>query len=106
MTSPLQRALPALVVLSSCAGVRPAPADEATLLARAQADLAAGHDDEAGKEFEQVLERAPRSLPALRGRIEVARRGGNLEAVASEAAAAARARPTDGSALYALGLAR
>src|SRR5256885_16998657 len=96
------RALSVAVLLCSCAAVRPAPVDGAALLARAQADLAAGRDEEAGKEFEQVLEREPRSLPALRGRIEVARRGGDLDTIASEAAAAVQARPTDGSAFYAL----
>jgi tetratricopeptide (TPR) repeat protein len=80
--------------------------DGAALLGRAQADLAAGRDEDATKEFEEVLESDPRSLPALRGRIEAAGRRSELAKVASEAAAAVQARPTDGSAFYALGLAR
>jgi tetratricopeptide (TPR) repeat protein len=106
MISLAKRAFPAAVLLCSCAAIRPAPLDGASLLARAQADLAAGRDEDAAREFEELLERDPRSLPALRGRIEAAGRRGDLARVASEAAAAAQARPADGSALYALGLAR
>jgi tetratricopeptide (TPR) repeat protein len=106
MPSPLQRALPALALLCSCAAVRPAPTDVASMLARAQDDLAAGQYDEAARRFEAVLERDPRSFAALRGRIETARRRGDLPRVASEAAAAAKSRPTDGVAFYSLGLAR
>jgi tetratricopeptide (TPR) repeat protein len=106
MTSLPTRALPAAALLCSCAAIRPAPVDGAALLARAQADLAAGRDEDAAREFEEVLEGEPRSLPALRGRIEAAGRRGDLARVASEAAAAAQARPADGSAFYALGLVR
>src|SRR5256885_1592931 len=100
------RALSVAVLLCSCAAVRPAPEDGAALLARAQADVAAGRDEEAAREFEELLERDPRSLPALRGRIETAARRGDVARVASEARRATEARPADGSAFYALGLAR
>jgi len=96
----------AAALLCSCAAIRPAPADRASLLARAQSDLAAGRDEDARREFEELLERDPRSLPALRGRVDAAARRGDLARVAKEAAAAADAHPTDGSAFYALGLAR
>jgi len=86
--------------------MRPAPLDPASLLARAQSDLSAGRDEDAAREFEKVLELDPRSLPALRGRVDAATRRGDLGRVASQAAATAQARPADGSAFYALGLAR
>ncbi|MFL5373387.1 MAG: tetratricopeptide repeat protein [Myxococcales bacterium] len=105
MPSPI-RALPVLVLLCSCAAIRPVPADTPTPLAKAQADLAAGRNDEAANEFEQILEGDPGSLAALRGRVETARRRGDLARVASEAAAAAQSRPADGAAFYALGLVR
>jgi tetratricopeptide (TPR) repeat protein len=105
MPSPI-RALPVLALVCSCAAIRPAPVDTPTLLAKAQADLAAGHHDEAAKEFEQLLEREPGSLAALRGRVETARRRGDLARVASEAASSAQSRPADGPAFYALGLVR
>jgi tetratricopeptide (TPR) repeat protein len=100
------RALPVLALLCSCAAIRPAPVDTPALLARAQGDLAAGRTDDAAKEFEQVLERDPGSLAALRGRVETARRRGDLARIATEAASAAQARPADGAAFYALGLVR
>jgi tetratricopeptide (TPR) repeat protein len=106
MTSLPKRALPAAALLCSCAAIRPAPVDGAALLARAQADLAAGRDEDAAKDFEELLEREPRSLPGLRGRIEAAGRRGDLARVATEAAVAAQTRPADGSAFYTLGLAR
>jgi tetratricopeptide (TPR) repeat protein len=106
MTSPLLRGLPALALLCSCVAVRLPPADTAGMLAKAQADLAAGHAEEAGKEFEEVLEREPGSFPALRGRIEAARLQNDLARMADEAQAATRARPSDAAAFYALGLAR
>ena len=102
----MTRALPAAALLCCCASLRPVPPDGAALLARAQADLAAGRDEDAAREFEELLERDPRSLPALRGRIEAAIRRGDFAKVATEAAAAAQARPADGPAFYALGLAR
>jgi len=101
-----KRALSVAVLLCSCAAIRPAPTDGAALLAHAQADLAAGRDEDAAREFDQLLERDPRSLPALRGRIEASSRRGDLAKVASDAAGAAQARPADGTAFYALGLAR
>src|SRR3954471_17797531 len=101
-----KRALPVAVLLCSCAAIRPAPVDGAALLARAQADLAAGRDEDAARGFDAVLERDPRSLAALRGRIEASVRRGDLARVANVAAEAAQARPADGSAFYALGLAR
>jgi len=105
MPSPI-RALPVFVLVCSCAAIRPAPVDTPTPLAKAQADLAAGRHDDAAKEFEQILEGDPGSLAALRGRVETARRRGDLARVASEAASAAQARPSDGPAFYALGLVR
>ncbi|MFL5420256.1 MAG: tetratricopeptide repeat protein, partial [Myxococcales bacterium] len=105
MPSPI-RALPVFVLLCSCAAIRPVPADTRTPLAKAHADLAAGRNDEAANEFEQILEGDPGSLAALRGRVETARRRGDLARVASEAAAVAQSRPADGAAFYALGLVR
>src|SRR3954467_12734329 len=104
MPSPI-RALP-VFLLCSCAAIRPVPADTRTPLAKAQADLAAGRNDEAANEFEQILEGDAGSLAALRGRVETAPRRGDLAGVASEAAAAAQSRPADGAAFYALGLVR
>ena len=73
MPSPI-RALPAFVLACSCAAIRPAPVDTRTPLAKAQADLAAGHHDDAAKEFDEILEREPGSLAALRGRVPSLRR--------------------------------
>jgi cellulose synthase operon protein C len=101
-----KRALPAAALLCSCVAIRPAPVDGTSLLTRAQADLAAGRDEDAARQFEELLERDPASLPALRGRVEAASRRGDLARVANEAAATAHARPADGAAAYALGLAR
>src|SRR3954465_13411527 len=105
MPSPM-RALPILVLVCSCAAIRPVPADTRTPLAKAQADLAAGRNDEAANDFEEILEGDPGSLAAFRGRVETARRRGDLARGASEAAAAAQSRPADGAAFYALGLVR
>jgi tetratricopeptide (TPR) repeat protein len=100
------RALPVFVLVCSCAAIRPVPVDAPTPLAKAHADLAAGRHAEAAKEFEQILEGEPGSLPALRGRVETARRSGDLARVAGEAASAAQSRPADGPTFYALGLVR
>lgn len=66
-----------LALLAACAGRQKQDATE--LLREAQADLAAGHSGKAQREFEEVLQRDPRELAAIRGRIEAARKRGALE---------------------------
>ena len=96
-----------LALACGCATLRPAaPEDAASLLARAQQDLATGGFESAQRGFEAVLQREPRSLAALRGRVEAARRRGALAQVSAELEVAAGERTEDASAWYALGLAR
>lgn len=99
-----KRLLLLVVLVTACAGGRPRPSEET--LETAQRDLASGHADDAQRGFELVLLRDPTSLPAIRGRIEAARKRGGLGLVASELQLRAEARPGDAVALYALGLAR
>ena len=75
--------------------------DTTTLLREAQADLAAGKPGAAQQTFEEVLQRDPRELAAIRGRIEAARKRGALEPLLREL----RTDPREGLQFYALGLA-
>ena len=100
-------ALAACLIIAACSGVpRRGATDTPALLARAQGDLAAGHLEDAQGEFEQALTRDARLYPAIRGRIEAARRRGDLARVTAEALAGTKARSDDGIAWYALGLCR
>jgi tetratricopeptide (TPR) repeat protein len=65
----------------------------------AQADLQAGRAELAQREFEQILEDDPLDVHAIRGRIEAARKAGNLGAVRRSL------KPGDAFAWYAIGLA-
>lgn len=100
----MRRLASTLLLLCACAG-SPLRKSESPL-EMAQRDLAAGRAEEAQREFEQVLAGDPRSLPAIRGRIEAARKRGGLARVSTEAEAQAQARPDDAVAHYALGLVR
>jgi tetratricopeptide (TPR) repeat protein len=88
-----------LAALAACAGRQKAD------LKTAQADLAAGRAEQAQREFEDVLEGAPRELSAIRGRIEAARKRGALGALLRQAEETAQSRPDDAYAWYTLGLA-
>lgn len=82
-----------------CASRR--PPDTAALLRTAQADLAAGKAGEAQSGFEEVLEREPQELGAIRGRVEAAKRRGALDALLLELRS-----PAGWTDFYALGLTR
>ena len=92
---------------SGCiAGKTAAPRDAAALSKAAEADLAAGRAEKAQLGYEAALRLEPRLLPALRGRIEAARRRGALAPVIAVAAARTEAAPQDALGWETLGLAR
>ena len=92
---------------TGCSGGAPrAPKDAASISKAAEADLAAGRPEKAQRGFEEALALEPRLLPAVRGRIEAARRRGALALVVAAAASQAAARPDDALAWETLGLAR
>lgn len=95
-----------VAILAGCASAQRKPQDAAAQLRAAQDDLAGGRFGEAQRGFEDVLARDPRDLPAIRGRIEAARKRGALQPLTREAQDAAAARPSDALAFYTLGLAR
>ena len=102
-------ALAAVVVIGTfgCVSGGPAPKRDATsVLKIAEADLAAGRAEKAQQGFEEALRLEPRLLPALRGRIEAARRRGALPALVAGAVARTEAAPQDAFGWETLGLAR
>jgi tetratricopeptide (TPR) repeat protein len=97
----------AALLLSGCiAGQTAQPKDAAGLLRQADADLAAGRTEQAQLAYEAALRFEPHLLPALRGRVESARRRGALAPIVAQAQARTEAAPQDAMAWEALGLSR
>ena len=92
---------------TGCGGGKLPPArDAAGLLQAADEDLRSNRAEAAQRSYEAALQLEPLLLPAVRGRIESARRRGALPAIVAEAAARAEANPQDALSFYTLGLAR
>jgi tetratricopeptide (TPR) repeat protein len=92
-------------LLIAC-GPRSQPRTALELSQEAQKQLAQNHAAEARAGFDAALDRDPRLLPAVRGRVEASRRLGRLPEVLAEAEARVAASPGDGVGHYQLGLAR
>ncbi len=91
-------------LLQGC-GARGQPRTAGELAQEAQRQLSQGHAAEARAGFDAALDRDPRLLAAVRGRVEASRRLGRLPEVLTEAQARVATSQTDGVAWYQLGLA-
>ncbi len=101
-----------LALVAGCAsGQRTGPRDVAAILKEGDVELLASRSkpdraEAAQRFYEEALLLQPRLLPAIRGRIEAARRRGALAAIVAEASARSQQSPQDPLGWYALGLAR
>jgi len=99
------RSVAAALLLVSC-GRAPPPRNAGDLLKSGEAHFAGARYEQAQQAFEGALRLEPRLLPAIRGRVEAARKRGAMPALIAELSVRAGAAPRDALAWYALGLAR